>query len=892
MKKVLLVTLFLLPIFLKAQFLENKTLVDSFHQNIGAENTSYIRSMKLMDNSICVLMHFGNFIQYKNQFRYDSVALHFYTIDGSKITTKKYALENYGYIEDFIQLPSGDILLAGEVDTSIAFILLNQDGNYISTHTYSNVDSTNEIDNLYITNDNHVIMSSNRKIIESQELCGVFPYFSFPMDLFEMQTYLTKIDFSGNTIWHKQIATDKRNGDISNYSINNALLDILNNADHSFNIIKTKKDDFNGDYKLELLHIDKDGNLLNNTLLAENFTENNCMSIFDNVSYKATSDGYFVFRKNIENNQFTRYHFNKAGILQDSAFQLNNTIGILPINPVELLQFNKEVFKSTFIHDFQYLEIATIMTSNQIQLTKLDSKYNIHWSETIYDSSCTQIGNIGITSINDSTLLLISMVKDTSDQQEDISRLIFYTISLNANVIYYSTYIDKNNNAQFDATDTIFNAARIEISSDSQTDIYPLDANGTLFKHFKTGTYISKLISYEQNLRNFYVSPTADTTIFNSSNEIDSVFFRLVPIPNIQDLQVYIIPTNIARPGFYSSYKVVAQNVGSKTIENIEVKFLKDTFQTVGEFNPTPTHISNDTLIWTIDSLAIYENKSFYINCNNAAPPALNINDTLTLFASITPTNNDTFIDDNTFELKQIIVNAYDPNDKTESHGAGISTQQVNNRDYLYYTIRFQNIGTSAATKIKIVDTLSQNLDWSTLELLSNSHDLQYSVKNKNIITWQNDNVYLPDSASDEAHSHGYVCFRIKPIASLTTSDVIENRAHIYFDFNTAVITNTVTTRIIEQRVSSIKQQTIKAIKLFPTPTSNIVQLEFDMLLQRNLQLKVIDVNGNELQSQLLQTNTGLNNILIDVSQYANGIYFIQINDASENRYYAKIVKQ
>jgi len=64
------------------------------------------------------------------------------------------------------------------------------------------------------------------------------------------------------------------------------------------------------------------------------------------------------------------------------------------------------------------------------------------------------------------------------------------------------------------------------------------------------------------------------------------------------------------------------------------------------------------------------------------------------------------------------------------------------------------------------------------------------------------------------------------------------------------------------------------------------------MLLQRNLQLKVIDVNGNELLSQQLQTNTGLNNILIDVSQYANGIYFIQINDASENRYYAKIVKQ
>jgi uncharacterized repeat protein (TIGR01451 family) len=503
------------------------------------------------------------------------------------------------------------------------------------------------------------------------------------------------------------------------------------------------------------------------------------------------------------------------------------------------------------------------------------------------------MNNIYFTSIDDTTLLFINYADLSSSMNDDSTFYIkFYKISLTANQIYYTTYIDRNNNAIFDSNDTTFSTALIEISDGTQTQNHQIEQNGIFTKFFTPGTYTSKLISYEQNIKYYTVTPSVHTTIFASSKQVDSVFFRLVPKPNIQDLQVTIIPTSGARPGFQSTYKILAKNVGTKTIENIEVKFLKDSLQTIESASILPTSVVDDTLIWNIDSMAILESKEFTVTCKNAIPPNLNANDTLHLIACITPFENDSFITDNSFLLKQVVVNSVDPNDKIESHGGGITTQQLTNGDYLYYTIRFQNTGTGYATKIKITDTLSDKLNWNTLDILANTNNLAYTIENKNIITWWNDNVYLPDSTSDEINSHGYVSFRIKPVSDLSSVDIVENRAHIYFDYNAAVITNTVTTQILEQRITNIIQKEIKEIKLYPSPTNNIVQLEFNAISYQHITLKIIDVQGKEIYTESLKSNIGLNSVQLNLSAYANGVYFIQLNTDGNYLYYGKVLKQ
>ncbi|HUM53200.1 MAG TPA: T9SS type A sorting domain-containing protein, partial [Chitinophagales bacterium] len=401
---------------------------------------------------------------------------------------------------------------------------------------------------------------------------------------------------------------------------------------------------------------------------------------------------------------------------------------------------------------------------------------------------------------------------------------------------------------------------------------------------------VSKLIDYNQRLKYYTVNPTNKTTIFNGTKQTDTIFFRLTPKPNIQDLQVSIVPMIGARPGFNSSYKIIAKNVGTKIMYLPNVKFIKDSLQT---FTDSLSYVfDGDTLFWQIDSLSLLEQREIIVSVLNAIPPTLNANDTLHLAAVIYPMENDSFVQDNYASLNQVVVNSVDPNDKIETHGGTIPNSAVQNREYLYYTIRFQNTGNSYASRIVITDTLTKNVDASTFEFLSSSIPFTMNVVDRKYITWTAANTYLPDSISDEANSHGYISFRIKPKAGLLPSDEITNRASIVFDYNAAISTNTCTTNIIEQRILSVKNNEIKSIQLFPNPTNGNVQLNLNLLQNKNYTLRVIDINGNLLSNETLKGYIGENNVSIDLSNYANGLYFIQISDETGNLFYGKVVKQ
>ncbi|MBK8352790.1 MAG: hypothetical protein IPL21_14315 [Saprospirales bacterium] len=99
------------------------------------------------------------------------------------------------------------------------------------------------------------------------------------------------------------------------------------------------------------------------------------------------------------------------------------------------------------------------------------------------------------------------------------------------------------------------------------------------------GTYTSKPNCCATNNSNTILINLKHThNCFDSTNETDSITFRLTPKPNIQDLQVSIVPITIARPGFNSSYKIIAKNVGTKMMYLPMVKFIKD-FANIYGFN-------------------------------------------------------------------------------------------------------------------------------------------------------------------------------------------------------------------------------------------------------------------------------------------------------------------
>lgn len=529
------------------------------------------------------------------------------------------------------------------------------------------------------------------------------------------------------------------------------------------------------------------------------------------------------------------------------------------------------------------------LAKNGYQITKGNNDLDVLWNEHIEIPNQLVYDVVLNTEFDDTTILCISITKGTAIA-DTIMDIQFIKISLTGNQLYYSSYVDRNNNGTKDATDTLFADGLIEVSNNNNSVNYTPNYDGTFSKIVGKGTFVSKLIDYNQRLKYYTVNPTSKTTVFSGIKQIDSIFFRLTPKANIQDLQVSIVPLFGARPGFSTSYKITAKNVGTEIMYLPTVKFIKDALQTF--IDSTTYAFDNDTLFWQIDSLSLLEQRELTISLLNAVPPTLNANDTLHLSAIIYPIANDSFVQDNYASLNQVVVNSVDPNDKIETHGGTIPYTAIQNRDYLYYTIRFQNTGNSYASRIIVTDTLTENVDETTLEVLSTSIPFAMNVINKKYITWTAANTYLPDSISDEANSHGYVSFRIKPKAGLSPNDEITNRASIVFDYNTAISTNTCTTKIIEQRILSVKNNAIKSIKLFPNPTNGNVQLAMNLIQNKNYSLRIIDINGTILSNENIKGNIGENNLELNLRNYANGIYFIQIADEKVNLFYGKVVKQ
>jgi len=133
---------------------------------------------------------------------------------------------------------------------------------------------------------------------------------------------------------------------------------------------------------------------------------------------------------------------------------------------------------------------------------------------------------------------------------------------------------------------------------------------------------------------------------------------------------------------------------------------------------------------------------------------------------------------------------SYDPNDKL------VAPQYYKNYaltgEDLVYTVRFQNTGNAEAFDVVIKDLISPDLDLSTFQYLSSSHESVLSTYlNRRMLTFEFKDIFLPDSTSNFDESQGYVMYSIRANDTIADNTIISNTANIFFDYNPAVITNT-----------------------------------------------------------------------------------------------------
>lgn len=207
----------------------------------------------------------------------------------------------------------------------------------------------------------------------------------------------------------------------------------------------------------------------------------------------------------------------------------------------------------------------------------------------------------------------------------------------------------------------------------------------------------------------------------------------------------------------------------------------------------TPSVINGDTLIYNVPDFGNinYKTAFNFIIKTDTIP----IVDSLVCFrvtVSLDPLDNNPT--NNSFCVCYKIRSSFDPNEKSVYPNVKLD---INGDRLLTYTIDFQNTGTAPADNIYILDTLDENLDLVTLQLLSYSHQPFLQVLEGGIAKFNFRNINLPDSTNDEPHSHGYVQYSIKAKLNLLANTQIKNTAHIVFDYNIPVVTNTATNTIL-----------------------------------------------------------------------------------------------
>lgn len=447
----------------------------------------------------------------------------------------------------------------------------------------------------------------------------------------------------------------------------------------------------------------------------------------------------------------------------------------------------------------------------------------------------------------------------------------------NSGVIQVNAFYDEDSNGNFENNENLF-----------QNGIFTYEKNNDGIQHVvssSTGSF--EIISDDDN-NTYDISYSLYDAYFGCNNVTTPLYKNIsatngntevynFPITKIQDcgdVAIYLVTYESPRPGFDYYNRLIIKNKGLETVASGTINFTHDssiTLKNVSNVNAGYT-VTNTATGFTLNFVDLQPNQQevVLIKMNVPVPTPLGTLLTNTATYSVTDLSEE----NNTSTLSEIVIGSYDPNDILESHGPKIFYDDFTTDDYLFYTVRFQNVGTADAINVSIDNTLDTRLDASTIQMLNSSHNNVFT-RTDNQLNWQFDNIHLPSEDMDEPNSHGYVYYKIKPLAGYKVGDIIPNTAEIYFDFNPAVITNTFQTEF----VATLSNDKINdsQFSIYPNPADNFVELKFNKNLGKNAVITIYDIQGKMIlnSENQLQNNT----VQFNVSSLKSGLYFLKVNN-------------
>ncbi len=432
-----------------------------------------------------------------------------------------------------------------------------------------------------------------------------------------------------------------------------------------------------------------------------------------------------------------------------------------------------------------------------------------------------------------------------------------------------TNHYDENNNG-CDALDSAFPNLKLNIDNGTTSGGLITDTSGSYFYDVQAGTYT--MTPQLENPTYFNVAPSTSVSVtFPTQASPFTHDYCISANGTHHDLEVVLIPIDDARPGFDATYKIKYKNKGTAT-ETATLNFSFD--DTVLDFvtaSLLPTTQNTGSLVWNLGAIAPFQSGEIMLKLNLNSPtetPSLNNGDVLNYSATINGLFNDETPIDNSFTMPQVVVNSYDPNDKTCLEGNTVHPAMIG--QYVHYKIRFENTGTYTAQNIVVMDMIDvSKLDINSLQMVASSHPC-YTRITGNKVEFIFENINLP---FDDAHNDGYVVFKIKTLPTLTTDSSFSNTANIYFDYNAAIVTNTATTTITTLDTTDFAFDSQLCIS--PNPAKEVLHISN----KNDLQITSASIYNILGQLVLIVTDPDT----INVAELKTGTYIVKVTTDKGN---------
>ncbi|UTW63948.1 VCBS repeat-containing protein [bacterium SCSIO 12741] len=446
-------------------------------------------------------------------------------------------------------------------------------------------------------------------------------------------------------------------------------------------------------------------------------------------------------------------------------------------------------------------------------------------------------------------------------------------------------FIDQNNNCQWDQGEQVLAHQTVELTPGPR--YVSTNSEGNYETYLEMGAYTLALKDSSSWKAKCGASTiTHSISVSGASGESHTgLDFPLQAQNALADVSV-TIGASALRRGFRNNILVNYGNEGTVTAKDVWVGVEVDPDLVLVETSIPWDSVSQNTYFWYFDSLPVQAYGQLVLT--DSVSLAATLGDWKNIPASITTSTAENNLANNQSLAREEIVGAVDPNDKLAWPRGFGAAHLVLASDTLTYKIRFQNIGNYPAARVVVLDTLSGDLDWTSLHDLKMSHDGEFTLFENGVLHVLFDGIELPDSMSDPLLSQGFISFKILPRVQTLSGTVIRNTAAIQFDFNDYIITNEVFHTVVDRMDGD---EWVKMI-VYPNPVQPESKLELVMTGEEHLpitirQLQVFTLSGTLVASREIDEPGPVS---LDDIPWGNGMYILKIRDEWNHPYTGKVM--